>query len=72
MSDPEQLEEMQAKNRGMNGFRGEDLVCYCFGYTRNDIKADVMQNGRSLIMEKITAEKKSGGCECAVKNPKGR
>lgn len=49
-----------------------DLVCYCFEYTRDAIEQDYIKNGRSLIMEKIAAEKKRGGCDCANKNPKGR
>jgi hypothetical protein len=47
-------------------------ICYCFGYTRRDIEQDLINNGRSLILEKILAEKKAGGCDCAAKNPKGR
>jgi copper chaperone CopZ len=50
----------------------DDLICYCFGYTRDNIEQDYIKNGRSLIMEKIAAEKKTGGCDCAIKNPKGR
>ncbi len=50
----------------------ENLICYCFGYTGNDIKKDFLENSRSLIMEKIIAEKKQGRCNCAQKNPKGR
>ncbi len=50
----------------------DDLVCYCFEYTRDDIEQDYIKNGRSFIMEKITAEKKTGGCDCVIKNPKGR
>lgn len=49
-----------------------DLICYCLGYTRRDIEQDVIKNGRSLILEKIAAEKKAGGCDCSTKNPKGR
>jgi len=49
-----------------------DLVCYCFEYTRDMIEQDFIENGRSLIMEKIAAEKRTGGCDCATKNPKGR
>ena len=49
-----------------------NLICYCFEYTRQDIEADCKKNGRSLIMEKIQAEKKFGNCQCATKNPKGR
>ena len=50
----------------------EDLICYCFGYTTSDIEQDVETNDKSLIMERIIAEKKGGGCLCASKNPKGR
>jgi copper chaperone CopZ len=50
----------------------DDLICYCFEYTRDDIEQDFIKNGRSLIMEKIAAEKKTGRCDCAIKNPKGR
>jgi uncharacterized protein with HEPN domain len=50
----------------------DELVCYCFGYSRKDIETDFIQHHRSLILEKIAAEKKAGGCDCAHKNPKGR
>ncbi len=49
-----------------------ELICYCFNYTIDDIKADFKQHGKSLILEKITKEKKLNGCDCANKNPKGR
>jgi hypothetical protein len=49
-----------------------DLVCYCFGYTAQDVLKDLDQNGRSLIMDKIMEERRLGGCDCAVKNPQGR
>jgi hypothetical protein len=50
----------------------DDLICYCFEYTKDDIEQDYIKNGRSLIMEKIAAEKKTGECDCVNKNPKGR
>ena len=49
-----------------------ELVCYCFGYTSDDIEQDVIQNGKSTIFERIMNEKKASGCQCAEKNPKGR
>ena len=48
------------------------LICYCFEYTHENIKQDFIANGRSLIMERIVAEKKMGACQCTAKNPKGR
>ena len=36
------------------------LICYCFGYTEEDLCQDTLRHGRSLIMERIVAEKKRG------------
>ncbi|NOY69413.1 MAG: hypothetical protein GXP53_07980 [Deltaproteobacteria bacterium] len=52
--------------------KDNDLVCYCFGYSAEDIRADFIKKGKSLIMEKIINEKQLGRCDCANKNPKGR
>jgi hypothetical protein len=49
-----------------------EVVCYCFGYTADDIRQDHETHGHSTILEKIKLEKKFGNCQCAVKNPKGR
>ena len=49
-----------------------ELICYCFGYTADDIRRDYAANGYSTLLEKIKAEKKSGTCQCAAKNLKGR
>ena len=48
------------------------MVCYCFGYTEEDIRNDFLRHGRSLIMERIAAEKKRHGCNCRETNPQGR
>ncbi|MDA8407025.1 MAG: hypothetical protein M0T73_09240 [Deltaproteobacteria bacterium] len=50
----------------------DQLICYCFSYTRNDLEQDFIKNGRSLIMERIMAEKRIGGCQCATTNPSGK
>lgn len=48
------------------------MICYCYEFTAEDIKADFLENGRSLILEQIKAEKKQGSCECATQNPSGK
>ena len=53
-------------------FTEGDLVCYCFGYTKERIEMDYRQNGFSTILERIVREKQTGGCDCAGKNPRGR
>jgi len=53
-------------------FEEHDLVCHCFQYTRQQIEQDYRTHTRSLILERIALEKKTGGCDCTRKNPKGR
>lgn len=64
-------------------FRREDLVvrvgaketadpipiCYCFGFTRQDIWDEIRSTGKSTVAERITAEVEAGHCACEVKNP---
>ncbi len=50
----------------------KDLICYCFNYTRDDIKKDFSNHGKSILLEKIKQAKKSRGCDCQNKNPRGR
>ncbi|MBS1113191.1 MAG: hypothetical protein H6Q92_954 [Nitrospirae bacterium] len=46
------------------------LICYCFGYSEEDIIRDVNENkGRSSILEKIVNEKKLGACRCVTTHP---
>lgn len=53
--------------------RDDDLICYCFQYTKKEIEADFLNNARhSTILERIAVEKKMGRCRCAEKNPRGR
>ena len=50
----------------------EELVCYCLGYTREDIREDAAGYGRSTILERIVAASRAGVCHCATSNPRGR
>jgi hypothetical protein len=67
-------------------FRREDLVvrvgaketadpipiCYCFGFTRQDIWDEIGSTGKSTVAERIKAEVEAGHCACEVKNPSGK
>jgi hypothetical protein len=60
-------------SKGKTEFKVNDIVCYCFGYTRGDIERDyVDNNSQSTILKRIALEKKDGKCDCVQKNPKGR
>ena len=65
-------ENLKPLSEVKNEFQSGDLVCYCFKFTRNDIEQDYIKNDQSTILARIASEKKSGGCDCANKNPKGR
>src|SRR5882724_2317054 len=47
-------------------------VCYCFGFTREEIENEITETGRSTVAERVTAEVKAGNCACEVKNPSGK
>ena len=71
-SNPNIQNNVGAKPVGKSEFQADDLVCYCFKHTKKDIEQDYKKNNHSTIMEKIAAEKKAGGCNCATMNPKRR
>jgi hypothetical protein len=48
------------------------VICYCFGYTVGDIRAEVEQAGRSTVPSRITAGIQAGQCACDIRNPQGR
>jgi hypothetical protein len=51
----------------------KNLICYCFGYSEEDIIRDLKENrGISSVLEKILNEKKKGTCDCRVNHPAGR
>ncbi len=47
-------------------------LCYCFGFTQQNIEDELAVTGRSTIAENIRAEIKAGNCACEVKNPSGK
>jgi hypothetical protein len=46
-------------------------ICYCFGFTRADVREEVARTGASTIPARITAEVRAGRCACERKNPGG-
>jgi len=47
-------------------------VCYCFGFTRKDIRDEIAETGRSTILARVKAEVQGDNCACEVKNPSGK
>lgn len=50
---------------------GSAPVCYCFGYSRKQIKEDVLKNKKSTIQEEIKNYTKDKKCACEIRNPQG-
>lgn len=46
-------------------------ICYCFGFTRQDIWDEICRTGKSRLAKRITAEVEAGRCACEVRNPSG-
>lgn len=46
-------------------------LCYCFGFSRDDVRRQVAERGESDIPARIAAEIRAGRCACEVKNPSG-
>src|SRR5882724_1566564 len=46
-------------------------LCYCFDYSRGNIRRDIKVAGMTSVLEEIKAEVQGGFCACEVKNPSG-
>ncbi len=52
---------------------GDDVpVCYCFEWTHERIRKEIIETGRSTAAMEIARQVKAALCACDVKNPKGR
>jgi len=47
------------------------FVCYCFRHTPSTIRAELLQTGRSTVVERITAGIDADQCACDIRNPQG-
>jgi hypothetical protein len=57
---------------GVKETSGPIPVCYCFGFTGQEIRDEIRRTGRTTVAARITAEVKAGRCACEVKNPSGK
>jgi hypothetical protein len=47
------------------------LVCYCFRHSAGRIRAEILETGKSTVIEEIAAGIKAGQCACDWRNPQG-
>jgi hypothetical protein len=46
-------------------------LCYCFGFSRADVREELASGGQCTIPARIAAEIRARRCACAIKNPSG-
>lgn len=66
------IEKAAARVRvGLKESKDPVPLCYCFNFSRADVRREVAQTGGCTIPVRITAEVRAGRCACEVKNPSG-
>ena len=71
-ADGRMVEKTAARGRvGLKETLDPVPVCYCFGFSRADVRREVAENGSSTIPAQITQRVRAGECRCEVKNPSG-
>jgi len=46
-------------------------VCYCFGWTKEKIKAELEETEHTIVLDDIKAKMEDPGCSCEILNPSG-
>ena len=46
-------------------------ICYCFGWTKEKIKAELQGRGKTVALEDIKVKMQNPGCSCEILNPSG-
>lgn len=46
-------------------------TCYCFGWSKEKIKAELQETGETKALEDIKAKMETIGCSCEITNPSG-
>ena len=50
---------------------GARLLCYCFGETESAIRAELVGQGNSAVVDRIREHITAQRCACDVRNPRG-
>ena len=46
-------------------------TCYCFDWTKEKIRAELQETGKTTALEDIKAKMENPGCSCEILNPSG-
>ena len=56
---------------GLKEKAASSLLCYCFGFTEQDVRKEIETEGHTTIPERISALIKQRMCACEERNPLG-
>lgn len=67
------IEKDRLKTRvGLKEKNGPRPLCYCFGYTIEDIHHEIRETAASTVEKEIAGKIEAGLCHCEEANPEGR
>ena len=49
----------------------DSFVCYCYRHTIGSIRDDLLLDGQTDVVERVTTGTKAGSCACEIRNPQG-
>jgi CopZ-like zinc binding protein len=50
---------------------GARLLCYCFGETESAIRSELLERGRTDVLDRIREHIAAERCACDIRNPRG-
>jgi len=56
---------------GLKEYADPATLCYCFDWSKQKIKDEIMKTGSTIALDDIKAKMKNPGCSCEILNPSG-
>ena len=56
----------------IDSFDLEGQICYCFNYSRKELRVAIQAGKEQVIVNDIKAKIKTPGCSCKTANPSGK
>lgn len=57
---------------GLKEWSKSNTICYCFDWTKDKIKEEIKELGKSNVVIDISSKMDEIGCSCDIKNPSGK
>jgi hypothetical protein len=57
---------------GLKDWANPSTVCYCFNWTKEKMKKEVIETGKTNALEDIKSKMNTDKCVCEINNPSGK